>query len=124
MYLQSRSPIQIIARPKLIGIGEHWGVRLPDGRVADLSADRGLRVMSMEQFAAGRPTKIVRHIPDRLAPEVMHRLQLAFTERRAYDAIGWNCEHFANWLTAAKMESPQVSGVLLLALCIAAIRSL
>jgi len=42
-------PIRIISRPKLTGVGEHWGVQLTDGSVAHLTPD-GEHVVSFTEF--------------------------------------------------------------------------
>jgi hypothetical protein len=124
MYLQRPERIAIVSRTKLTGFGEHWGVRLPDGRVVDLVQDRGIRIMSAEEFAQSRPVKVIREVPAASRRDVMQRVYVALSERRPYDLLHWNCEQFATWLVGEKPKSPQVGGMALLMTAVALVRGL
>lgn len=109
MLFHQPNQIFVIARQKLSGLGEHWGVQFTDGSVAHYTAERNLEIVSVEAFAQGRDVRIVRNVPTQLHPEVMQRLRISVFERRPYNATTWNCEIFANWLTGEKPASQQVA---------------
>ena len=109
MFSYTTNLILVITRAKLNGLGEHWGVQLQDGTVAHYTDDRNLLISSIEEFAQGRDVRIVREVPPHEAAQVPQRLWHIITYPRAYDAINWNCEIFANWLTGATPTSGQVT---------------
>jgi hypothetical protein len=114
MFTNRFLSIQVISRPKLVGIGEHWGVQLLDGRVAHYSLERGLEVTNRQEFAQRREITVRREVPHFRNAEVMARLRYAALQPRPYHATQWNCEIFANWLVGEKPESQQVNGWALL----------
>lgn len=106
--------IFVITRRKKNGIGTHWGVQLPDGRVVDYIQDVGLRFTTQAGFAEGLAVTPVREIPWNMALTVRARLEEVMRNARKYDLLNWNCETFAEWLTAGVPKSGQVVGALLL----------
>lgn len=122
MFLGFHHPILVVSRQKLVGLGDHWGVQLPDGRVAHCSSGRGVSVTTADDFAQGKDVTILRDVPEHLHGQVMQRLRLALFQQQPYDAANWNCEIFANWLTGEKPESPQVKGWAILILIVLAVR--
>jgi hypothetical protein len=106
----------VIERDKLTGFGKHWGVLLPDGWVAHCTEDRNGHMVPFEEFAAGKPVKVIREVPPSEHRGTYWRLNDALAQPRAYDLIQYNCEIFANTVTGYKPESPQVKGWALLAL--------
>ena len=52
---------RIIARPKLTGLGEHWGVQLPNGYVAH-HTQAGERLVTLNEFSEGRPVKEIKRV--------------------------------------------------------------
>jgi hypothetical protein len=102
--------VQIIARPKLAGWGEHWGVLLDGQWVAHCVPGRGVEFISLAAFAAGRPIRVVHTSPAFSSYRVRSRVEQALRARRPYDALACNCETFANWAVGRKPESPQVNG--------------
>ena len=118
-------PILVISRPKLAGPGTHWGVRFPNGQVADIVNGVGVRLLLNEEaFAEGRDIAIIREVPGHEEAEIRMRLQMALHESRPYHATLWNCEMFANWLVGEKPESPQVNGWVFLAVATVALKAL
>lgn len=114
--------VLVLSRPKLAGFGEHWGVRLPDGRVAHCMPVTGVCITSFEDFSEGKGVVVRCEVPPARLGEVVHRLNAALFYPRPYDLLSWNCESFANWLTGEEPKSSQVAGVsilLLLALVVA-----
>ncbi len=114
-------PIRIISRPKLTGVGEHWGVQLPDGNVAHLTPD-GEHVVTFAEFAQGRPIKEVRRAASEQRAQIMERLSLSLQHRGAYRLLDRNCETYATWLLGETPRSPQVQGIIVLGLIAAFLR--
>ena len=114
-------PIRIISRPKLTGLGEHWGVQLPDGNVAHLTPE-GEQIVSFTEFAQGRPIKEVRRAAPEPRAQIMQRLSLSLQHRGPYRLLDRNCETYATWLLGEKPRSPQVEGVIFLGVIAALLR--
>ncbi len=114
-------PIRIISRPKLTGLGEHWGVQLPDGNVAHLTPE-GEQIVSFTEFAQGRPIEEVRRAAPEQRAQIMQRLSLSLQHRGPYRLLDRNCETYATWLLGEKPRSPQVEGVILLGVIAALLR--
>lgn len=106
---------RLISRPKLVGLGIHYGVRvngLP--RFADVVfdfTDQGVRVILPEEFARGRPVRPLKYKPFPEALEVIRRADELLRQRPGYGALYPNCEHAARWVFDGKAESTQVNGV-------------
>lgn len=105
----SSQQICVVRRQKLNGFGEHWGVELPNGKVVDLNHG-GVRVLSSEDFAAGRDVQTMRVVDPSKHELVRHRLHQALTAPPRYQLVGMNCEDFANWLSGEDPVSHQVIG--------------
>ncbi|WP_334189734.1 NC domain protein [Noviherbaspirillum sp.] len=114
-------PIRIVSRPKLTGLGEHWGVQLPDGNVAHLTSD-GEHVVTFAEFAQGRPIKEIRRAAPEQRAQIMQRLTLSLQHRGPYRLLDRNCETYATWLLGETPQSPQVQGVIFLGLIAAFLR--
>ena len=114
-------PIRIISRPKLTGLGEHWGVQLPDGNVAHLTPE-GEQIVSFTEFAQGRPIKEVRRAAPEQRAQIMQRLSLSLQHRGPYRLLDRNCETYATWLLGEKPRSTQVEGVIFLGVIAALLR--
>ena len=109
-------PILVLTRPKKNGIGTHWGVYFPDGSVYDYVSGVDLRVTTYEGFAEGAQVTVVREIPWNLRHIVRSRLEELQRNPRKYDALNWNCETFAEWLTSGVPKSSQaIAAVILVA---------
>lgn len=114
-------PIRIISRPKLTGLGEHWGVQLPDGNVAHLTPD-GEHVVTFNEFAQGRQVKEIRRAPPEQYAQVMQRVTLSVQNPGQYRLLDRNCETYATWLLGEEPQSPQVAAVAILGLVAAFLR--
>lgn len=108
-------PIRIISRPKLTGLGEHWGVQLPDGNVAHLTPD-GERVVTFAEFAQGRAIKEVQRAAPEQRAQVMQGLSISLQNQGPYRLLDRNCETYATWLLGETPRSPQVQGFIFLGL--------
>lgn len=116
MYVNTNSRMAVIARDKLTGLGKHWGVLLPSGMVAHNTEERNTHVVTFDEFAAGKPVKVIREIPPSEHRGTYWRLQSELAASRPYDLIQYNCEIFANTVTGYEPESPQVKGWALIGL--------
>lgn len=117
MYFRNRQPgfVGLISRPKLAGPGRHAGVLLPDGRVAHKGAS-GTAIVSLEEFKQGLEIQYGVPVPAALHMQVLHRARESIGRTPPYHVLNRNCEHYATWLLTGKAESPQVNGLMFLAL--------
>jgi hypothetical protein len=106
-------PILVITRPKKNGLGSHWGVQFPYGRVVDYTQEAGLRITTEDGFSEGLDVTIVREVPWNMTLTVRARLDELLRNPRKYDPLAWNCETFAEWLTAGVPKSAQAFGAVL-----------
>lgn len=121
MFTTCQAPIRIISRSKLSGIGDHWGVQLPNGNVVHLTPT-GEQVVSFIDFAQGRPVKEIRRAPPDQYAQIMQRVTLSVKNPGQYRLLDRNCETYATWLIGEKPQSPQVQGVVVLGLIAAFLR--
>jgi len=114
--LPYRPGLHVIFRPKLSGLGFHYGVLLVGGD----GSPRGVRhygtggweaATTLEGFAQGRPVKFESHVPQ--DPAALHRwVTVSMGGVRAdYDLLESNCEHQANWLAQGRKASAQASAL-------------
>lgn len=104
---------RIISRPKLTGLGEHWGVQLPNGYVAH-HTQTGEKLVTLEQFSEGRPVKEIKRVDPTQNIEIMQRAVVTTQHPSEYRLLDRNCETYSTWLIGEKPHSPQVLGVALL----------
>lgn len=109
MFYYQPNYVLVITRPKLVGVGEHWGVQLANGQVAHYTDHHNLMISSIEDFSQRRDVTIVREVSPVEAAQIPQRLQQIAINPPPYDATTWNCETFANWLTGEKPVSNQVT---------------
>lgn len=121
IFATSQFPIRIICRPKLSGIGEHWGVQLPNGNVAHLTPT-GEQIVTFTDFAQGRQVKEIRRAPPEQYGQIMQRVTLSVQNPGQYRLLDRNCQTYATWLIGEKPQSPQVMGVVVLGLIAAFLR--
>ena len=110
MFFNTSTQILVLSRKKAGGAVNHWGVQLPDGSVAHYRPDAGVVVTTVDRYADGQDVMVIREVPADRYRDVMERLRLARAHPRHYDALNWNCQSFANWLTGEKAESPEATG--------------
>lgn len=111
MYINNfASDISIIARQKLTGFGEHWGVLLPNGIVAHSTDNKGPHYVTLQEFKAGKNIRMVRQVPPSEHNLTAWRIQQAISNPNGYHLIKNNCEIFANRVTGHPPESPQIKG--------------
>lgn len=115
MYSYDQYPVGIIARPKLSGFGEHWGVQLPDGTVAH-HTPTGVHIVSCAEFAQGLPVKVIRRAAPEHYGQIVWRATASVHNPGQYRLLDRNCETYATWLMGEVPQSPQVQGMLVLSL--------
>ena len=115
MYSYNQYPARIIARTKLSGFGEHWGVQLPDGTVAHLTPS-GEQIVSLDVFAQGLPVKEIRRAAPEHYGQIVWRATATAQNPGQYRLLDRNCETYATWLMGEKPQSPQVQGAVVLGL--------
>jgi hypothetical protein len=108
MYLDSpfASRAAIIARPKLGIAVEHFGLLLPDGRVAHCTPERGEHISSLEDFLARQPMRVHRELPKETHAVVLENVRTAMRNPRAYHLTENNCESFISRMLDSKEGSP------------------
>ena len=121
IFTTRQYPIRIVSRPKLSGIGEHWGVQLPNGNIAHLTPT-GEHIVTFVDFAQGRLVKEIRRVAPEQYAQVMRRVTLSVQNPGQYRLLDRNCETYATWLIGEKPQSPQVVGVVVLGLIAAFLR--
>ena len=121
IFTTNQFPIRIVSRPKLSGVGEHWGVQLPNGNVAHLTPT-GEQIVTFEDFAQGRQVKEIRRPPPEQYAQILRRVTLSVQNPGQYRLLDRNCETYATWLIGEKPQSPQVMGVVVLGLIAAFLR--
>lgn len=111
--------LYIVRRPKLSGLGYHYGVCLPDRSIVDYNSDSIVRQGDPFQFACNHLIEVVRQVPDSEAFNAHLRLQRASFFPSEYDLLHWNCETFATWLAGEEPRSDQVRWAILAAAAVA-----
>lgn len=99
----------IVAREKLSGLGDHWGVLQMDGTVFDITQEKGVRIVPFREFAAGKPTRVVHVIPLANVHAANSRIYKEMTNPKPYHLLENNCEIVANRIAGKHAISPQVS---------------
>lgn len=116
-----RFPIRIIARPKLSGLGEHWGVQLTNGNVAHLT-EQGERMVTFSEFAQGCKVREVRRANPYLHDQILRRVFISTQNPGQYRLLDRNCETYATWLIGEQPQSPQVLAALAVGIIAALVR--
>lgn len=89
----------------------HYGVAVNQYQVLEIVPGGAPRIVSLAQFAKGRPVKLhQRPGPDDLPP-IYLRVRQAAANQNAYDILSNNCEHLKNFVMSGKPYSETVRGV-------------
>lgn len=117
IYFESFHPgyplleMRVLVRRKLNGIGWHWGLQLPDGLVFHTTAEDGVHLTTLEQFAAGMAVLVTRNIPVGDQADTLRRVEWELANRRRYALLGNNCEDLINRVTGEEPNDGQVQTV-------------
>lgn len=98
-------PGDVVKIRKLFGY--HKGVALPNGWVAHIEPGSTPKMSTIEEFAGGRPV-YVEKTPDEQRGAVVLRALDALSDRRPYNVLTNNCEHFVSRALTGRRESPTV----------------
>ena len=86
----------------------HYGVAVNGYQVLDIVRGSASRVVSLAQFAAGKPVKLHhRPNPDHL-PAIYSRVRQAAANRIPYNVLTNNCEHLKNFVLSGESYSETV----------------
>ena len=96
------------------GVYTHHGIDLGDGTV--VHHGRGLHdienakveIVSMQEFAGGKPVKVLKSVKTFSGQRVVERAKSRLGET-CYDVFDNNCEHFVNWCRSGRAISTQIS---------------
>jgi hypothetical protein len=101
-----------LVRREFLGVVpyRHHGIELPGGRMAENSPP-GVRIVSFDDFAGGRPTTVVSRDPSPAERDQAVERALSRIGERRYSLGGWNCEHYASWCATGFACSQQVASV-------------
>jgi hypothetical protein len=86
----------------------HHGVELPGGHVAENGPFYGTRINDLGSFAKGGVVEVVARDMTTAEREAAVERARSRVGEHAYDALGWNCEHFATWCVTGAARSSQV----------------
>jgi len=103
----------IVARPKLNGLGEHWGVNLGNGYVAHNTQEKGAHLTTLINFQQGKKMRVVKDLSNYNSIQIHLKAMQEIQAKKPYDLIANNCETFANVVVGEKPASSQVSAVIL-----------
>lgn len=103
-------PGDLISRPKRGGIGEHWGVFLPNGNILERQLEDGVRVIAVEDFAILNEKIFVVKPPDQFRNfvEIEFRANQELSYGKIYDFLTRNCEHTATYVATGRASSGQI----------------
>jgi hypothetical protein len=116
--------MSLVCRAKITGLGRHYGVYLEYGpfhrEVLELQADVGLRAVSLEGFARGRPlTHELELAGFEVTAAAWQRVRDLVANPPSYDFLQRNCEHVARRVMLGESKSPQISGLVFVASAVA-----
>lgn len=110
VFFPTGKDILVVSRPKLIGLGKHFGVDFQNGTVVHFTDKSQIEFVTIEQFAQSRDVTIERLVPNQKSFEIRDRLIWLMQNPQQYRLGDWNCETFTTWLTEGKAASAQVNG--------------
>jgi hypothetical protein len=97
--------VALVSRPKLNGLGRHYGVLIDNTTCYDLQPI-GIRKLTLDEFAEGHAIRREQEIP--ASPVILRRLQHLSQKPLRYGLLKFNCESFARYLLTGKAESKQI----------------
>jgi len=88
MYLQHNSPgrMALVARTKHSGLGDHLGVQISDQEILHNTAECGVELVSLCEFSAGKPVRVIYHIPSHQNRDALARAHEVLMAQHPYGA--------------------------------------
>lgn len=110
--------VYLIARQKLVGLLEHYGVLCVfgswlDACVYEFNDKSELRKTGLSTFLQGRALKVLDYKGAEHIQAVVDRAEEFWRTGKPYDPVLRNCEHFARYLFSGELKSTQVNGLLI-----------
>ena len=93
----------------------HYGTAVDEYRVLDIVPGGPPRIVTVEQFADGKPVRLQRLHPDD-RPAVLTRARQVAESHSPYNLVAFNCEHLKNFIRSGKPYSETVQNVALVLL--------
>lgn len=106
----------LLSRPKLLGLMEHYGVVVGPNAIFHNTPQKGEHVSPMADFAAGEKVKVRRTGADPWG--VIARLRKALARPQKYDLATRNCEHTVTEVLSGIPKSPTFVVVALIAVAV------
>jgi hypothetical protein len=102
---------QLRVKREFLGFAPVWhhGVELPGGQVAENGPFYGTRISDLASFAKGGVVEVVAHDMTMAQREAAVERARSRVGEHAYDALDWNCEHFATWCVTGAPVSSQLT---------------
>ena len=85
----------------------HYGIAADSDKVLHITLGGAPCIVSLEQFADGKPVSLRRPHLDDLQP-VLARMRQVVDGGRLYDLLAFNCEHLKNYVLTGKAYSETV----------------
>ncbi len=90
---------------------EHAGIYLGKGRVLHNSPDGNVQICAMEDYANGKPVKIVlSNLSEEKKSELFNKAERLVKKAKKYGVLDNNCEHLASSILHGKSSSEQLQG--------------
>jgi hypothetical protein len=99
--------IQVLKRPKVFGLGDHFAVQMPGGLMYEFGPTSAITQTNLQKFSKGRPVTLVSVHHTWQPEQAFFRLQEVLLDAAQYRVVDWNCESFANYIATGKKESKQ-----------------
>lgn len=93
----------------------HVGVYVGSGRVLHNHFNRGVEIISMDEFSGNKEIILIESGMDNVLM-LQPRINFVLSQLNKYSAITNNCEHVARFIRSGVQKSPQLNGFSCLAL--------
>lgn len=105
-YQPSLNIGDLLIRPKVLGLIDHFGVVIAHDRVLQNTPERGEHVTTVNEFSAGQ--KITVRSTGANPSSVLARAREILAYPQKYHLINRNCQHTANEVANGEAKSPML----------------